>query len=144
MATLGFVEAERTAAHPDAAITRRHIGVYPIPATAWVDAVAASMTPEADRTHQQLAAVQLAATLADELIGAPRAERPPSPEFERLRQGWSCRSLDRPPDRHPDRSPDRPGRLRPRQPVPRPAPASVRSCVLGRVAPPSSSPSCWQ
>lgn len=64
------VEAEWTAAHPDAAITRRHIGVDPIPATAWADAVAASMTPEADRTPQQLAAVQLAATLADELIGA--------------------------------------------------------------------------
>ena len=64
------VEAEWTAAHPDAAITRRHIGVDPIPATAWADAVAASMTPEANRTPQQLAAVQLAATLADELIGA--------------------------------------------------------------------------
>jgi FMN-dependent NADH-azoreductase len=64
------VEAEWTAAHPDAAITRRHIGVDPIPATAWGDAVAASMTAEADRTPQQLAAVELAATLADELIGA--------------------------------------------------------------------------
>lgn len=64
------VEAEWTAAHPDAAITRRHIGVDPIPATAWADAVAASMTPEADRTLQQVAAVELAATLADELIGA--------------------------------------------------------------------------
>ncbi|ONI60816.1 ACP phosphodiesterase [Leifsonia sp. ALI-44-B] len=64
------VEAEWTAAHPDAAITRRHIGVDPIPATAWADAVAASMTPETDRTPQQVAAVQLAATLADELIGA--------------------------------------------------------------------------
>jgi FMN-dependent NADH-azoreductase len=64
------VEAEWTAAHPDAAITRRHIGVDPIPATAWADAVAASMTPEADRTPQQVAAVELAATLADELIGA--------------------------------------------------------------------------
>jgi FMN-dependent NADH-azoreductase len=64
------VEAEWTAAHPDAAITRRHIAVDPIPATAWADAVAASMTPEADRTLQQVAAVELAATLADELIGA--------------------------------------------------------------------------
>ena len=64
------VEAEWTAAHPNAAITRRHIGVDPIPATAWADAVAASMTPEADRTLQQVAAVELAATLADELIGA--------------------------------------------------------------------------
>jgi len=64
------VEAEWTAAHPDAAITRRHIGVDPIPATAWADAVGASMTPEADRTPQQVGAVQLAATLADELIGA--------------------------------------------------------------------------
>lgn len=64
------VEAEWTAAHPDAAITRRHIGVDPIPAAAWADAVGASMTPEADRTPQQVAAVQLAATLADELIGA--------------------------------------------------------------------------
>lgn len=64
------VEAAWTAAHPDAAITRRHIGVDPIPATAWADAVGASMTPEADRTPQQVAAVELAATLADELIGA--------------------------------------------------------------------------
>jgi FMN-dependent NADH-azoreductase len=65
-----IVEAEWSAAHPGAAITRRHIGVEPLPATAWSDAVAGSYAPEAERTPAQTAAVGLARTLTDELAGA--------------------------------------------------------------------------
>jgi FMN-dependent NADH-azoreductase len=65
-----IVEGEWGAAHPDAVITRRHIGTEPLPATVWADAVAASMTPESERTSNQLAAVDLARTLTDELTTA--------------------------------------------------------------------------
>jgi len=65
-----IVEAEWSAAHPDAAITRRHIGTEPMPATAWLDAVAGSLTPEGERTPEQAAAVALAGTLVDELAAA--------------------------------------------------------------------------
>jgi FMN-dependent NADH-azoreductase len=65
-----LVEAEWSAAHPDSTVVRRHIGVEPMPATAWSDAVAASMTPESERTPGQRSAVALAAELTDELAGA--------------------------------------------------------------------------
>ncbi|KQQ03406.1 MULTISPECIES: FMN-dependent NADH-azoreductase [unclassified Rathayibacter] len=65
-----LVEAEWSAAHPDSAITRRHIGVEPIAATTWSDAVTASTTPELERTPGQTAAVALAAELTDELAAA--------------------------------------------------------------------------
>ncbi|WP_022886229.1 NAD(P)H-dependent oxidoreductase [Glaciibacter superstes] len=65
-----IVEAEWRAAHPDAATTRRHIGVEPVPATAWSDSVAASMTPESERTPDQSAAAGLASALTDELAAA--------------------------------------------------------------------------
>lgn len=65
-----IVEAEWRAIHPDSAITRRHIGTEPLPATAWSDAVAASMTPESERTAEQSAAAELARELTDELAGA--------------------------------------------------------------------------
>ncbi|QHF24513.1 flavodoxin family protein [Rathayibacter sp. VKM Ac-2804] len=65
-----LVEAEWSAAHPDSAVVRRHIGVEPMPATAWSDAVTASMTPESERTPGQRSAVALAAELTDELAGA--------------------------------------------------------------------------
>ena len=65
-----IVEAEWSATHPGSAITRRHIGAEPLPATAWSDAVGASMTPESERTPQQSAAVDLASVLTAELAGA--------------------------------------------------------------------------
>jgi FMN-dependent NADH-azoreductase len=65
-----IVEQEWLANHPGDDIVRRHIGVMPLPSDAWGNAVAASAVPEADRTPEQLAAVQLAAELTDELIDA--------------------------------------------------------------------------
>ena len=46
----------------------RHVGVDPIPATAWATAVFAGRTPEESRTDEQQAALALAATLTDELV----------------------------------------------------------------------------
>jgi FMN-dependent NADH-azoreductase len=65
-----IVEQEWRNAHPEEPIIRRHIGVDPIPATAWATAVFASRTPEESRTDEQNAALALAATLTDELVAA--------------------------------------------------------------------------
>jgi FMN-dependent NADH-azoreductase len=65
-----IVEQEWRNAHPGEAVIRRHVGVDPLPATAWASAVAASRTPEESRTGEQRAALALAATLTDELITA--------------------------------------------------------------------------
>jgi FMN-dependent NADH-azoreductase len=65
-----IVEAEWTAAHPGAAIVRRHIGTDPISAGAWSNAVGGSMMADTDRTPDQNAAVELARTLTDELADA--------------------------------------------------------------------------
>ncbi|MET4782276.1 NAD(P)H-dependent oxidoreductase [Glaciihabitans sp. UYNi722] len=65
-----IVEAEWTAAHPGESVIRRHIGTNPLPATAWADAVVGQQLPEDARTPAQQAAVELATTLADELIAA--------------------------------------------------------------------------
>jgi FMN-dependent NADH-azoreductase len=65
-----IVEAEWSAVHADSAVTRRHVGSEPLPADAWADAVAASATPESERTPAQVAAVALASELTDELTGA--------------------------------------------------------------------------
>ncbi|QQD76178.1 NAD(P)H-dependent oxidoreductase [Curtobacterium sp. YC1] len=65
-----IVETEWSAAHADAPVTRRHVGTDPVPATAWADAVAASVTPESERTPAQVAAVTLASELTDELTSA--------------------------------------------------------------------------
>ena len=65
-----IVEEEWRAAHPGDAVVQRHLGVDVLPATAWADAVAASMTPEAERTDEQRAAAALAASLVDELVAA--------------------------------------------------------------------------
>jgi FMN-dependent NADH-azoreductase len=65
-----IVEAEWSAVHADSAVTRRHVGTDPVPADSWADAVAASATPESERTAAQVAAVALAAELTDELAGA--------------------------------------------------------------------------
>ena len=56
--------------HPDAAVTRRSIGLEPVPATAWPLAATAAMAPDTEPTGEQRAAVALAAELADELVAA--------------------------------------------------------------------------
>jgi FMN-dependent NADH-azoreductase len=65
-----IVEQEWRNARPGEPIIRRHVGVDPIPATAWATAVDASWTPEESRTDEQKAALALAATLTDELVAA--------------------------------------------------------------------------
>jgi FMN-dependent NADH-azoreductase len=65
-----IVEAEWRAAHPGAPIVHRHIGVEPLPATMWSDAVAASMTSESERTRAQSLATARARELTDELADA--------------------------------------------------------------------------
>ena len=65
-----IVEAEWTTAHPGEHVIRRHIGVSPLPSTAWADAVVGQQLPEDARTPAQQAAVELATTLADELIAS--------------------------------------------------------------------------
>jgi FMN-dependent NADH-azoreductase len=64
------VEQEWTAANPSELVVRRHVGVDPLPATAWAASVVGSQTPAEERTAEQRDAVALATTLADELIAA--------------------------------------------------------------------------
>ncbi|MFI5067727.1 MAG: FMN-dependent NADH-azoreductase [Streptosporangiales bacterium] len=65
-----IVEQEWRAGRPDEPVTRRLIGLEPVPATAWADAVSARGVPADERTPGQRDAVALAATLADELVAA--------------------------------------------------------------------------
>lgn len=65
-----IVESEWSSVHAGSEVTRRHVGTDPVPADSWADAVAASATPESERTAAQVAAVALAAELTDELAGA--------------------------------------------------------------------------
>lgn len=65
-----IVEAEWTAMHHGEQVIRRHIGTSPLPSTAWADAVVGQQLPQDARTPAQQAAVELATTLADELIAA--------------------------------------------------------------------------
>jgi FMN-dependent NADH-azoreductase len=65
-----IVEEEWVATHPGDTVTRRHLGVDPLPSTAWPLAVAAGFAPEEGRTPEQHAAVTLAADLTDELLDA--------------------------------------------------------------------------
>jgi FMN-dependent NADH-azoreductase len=64
------VEQEWRAAHPDSPVVRRHVGLDPVPATAWATAANAAWTPEEQRTAEQRAALDLAAGEVDALIGA--------------------------------------------------------------------------
>ncbi|MGS2591930.1 FMN-dependent NADH-azoreductase [Streptomyces hebeiensis] len=68
-----IAEAEWTAAHPGATVTRRHLGTDPLPADAWALATTAAFTPEADRGPAQREAVALGAALAEELQNADAA-----------------------------------------------------------------------
>ncbi|GIF74909.1 FMN-dependent NADH-azoreductase [Asanoa siamensis] len=65
-----IVEREWRAAHPDAPITRRHVGTAALPSTAWSDATTARFLPPEKWTATQRAAVDLAARLTDELLEA--------------------------------------------------------------------------
>ncbi|MEV4711259.1 NAD(P)H-dependent oxidoreductase [Micromonospora sp. NPDC049374] len=65
-----IVEAEWLTARPDETIERRHLGVDPLPATAWAAAVTAGTTAAEEHTTEQREAVALAATLVDELLAA--------------------------------------------------------------------------
>ena len=69
-AIANIVEQEWRDARPGEPVIRRHVGVDPIPATAWATAVFAGRTPEESRTDEQKAALALAATLTDELVAA--------------------------------------------------------------------------
>jgi FMN-dependent NADH-azoreductase len=65
-----IVEQEWTASHPGDTVVQRHIGIDPLPATAWSAALQGVATEAGDRTAEQAEAVALAATLADELLAA--------------------------------------------------------------------------
>jgi FMN-dependent NADH-azoreductase len=65
-----IVEQEWRNPRPGEPIIRRHVGVDPIPATAWAAAVDAGWAPEESRTDEQKVALALAATLTDELVAA--------------------------------------------------------------------------
>jgi FMN-dependent NADH-azoreductase len=64
------VEQSWRAEHPDAPVRRRDLGLAPLPATAWRDAVTGSRTPAGQRSPEQTAAVALAGSLVDELAAA--------------------------------------------------------------------------
>ncbi len=65
-----IVEAEWSAHHSDGRIVRREVGIDPVPATAWADAVAGGATPPDDRSPAQRQAIALAAALTDEIADA--------------------------------------------------------------------------
>jgi FMN-dependent NADH-azoreductase len=54
----------------DTTVTRRHIGLDPVPATAWAAAVGADRSDRAAMSDDQKVAVDLATTLVDELLDA--------------------------------------------------------------------------
>jgi FMN-dependent NADH-azoreductase len=55
---------------PDTEVTRRSIGIDPLPSTTWGLAVSANSTDELDRSEAQRDAAALASTLVDELLDA--------------------------------------------------------------------------
>jgi FMN-dependent NADH-azoreductase len=65
-----IVESTWREGRPDAAVTRRSVGLNPLPSSAWPLAVSAAYLEDADRSPEQREAAALAATLADELLEA--------------------------------------------------------------------------
>ncbi len=65
-----IVEREWLADNPGDTIVRRHLGTEPVPATAWAAAVGAAMTPEDQRSTEQLDAVALARAEVDRMVDA--------------------------------------------------------------------------
>ncbi|MEV7229523.1 NAD(P)H-dependent oxidoreductase [Polymorphospora sp. NPDC051019] len=64
------VESAWRETNPDAPVTRRHIGLEPVPATAWADAVSAGQTPTEKWSDGQRSAKALATAIVDELVAA--------------------------------------------------------------------------
>jgi FMN-dependent NADH-azoreductase len=56
--------------HPGRTVVRRDVGREPLPADLWTTAMGAGVTPEADRTPEQRAAIALVGELADEVVAA--------------------------------------------------------------------------
>jgi FMN-dependent NADH-azoreductase len=67
------VVAEFQAGQPSETVVTRHLGQQPLPADAWQTAVAASFTPEDQRTDAGRTALELAASVAAELQSADKA-----------------------------------------------------------------------
>jgi FMN-dependent NADH-azoreductase len=65
-----IVEATWRENNPDEAVTRRHVGLDPVPATSWASSVFADRTHPENQSAEQRDAVALAASLAEELLGA--------------------------------------------------------------------------
>ncbi|MGH9021026.1 MAG: FMN-dependent NADH-azoreductase [Acidimicrobiales bacterium] len=63
-------ESQWCDARPDAPVTRRSVGLDPVPATTWALSVTGRRVDEAARSDAQRAAMDLATTLADELVDA--------------------------------------------------------------------------
>ncbi len=56
--------------NPDETVTRRHLGLEPVPATSWALSVFADRAHPENQSEEQAEAVALAASLADELLSA--------------------------------------------------------------------------
>jgi FMN-dependent NADH-azoreductase len=56
--------------NPDEIVTRRHIGLEPVPSTSWALSVSADRSHPENQSDEQKGAVALAATLVDELFEA--------------------------------------------------------------------------
>jgi len=65
-----IVESSWRDENPDAPVTRRSIGLEPVPATAWAASVTADRAHPENQTPEQRDAVALATTLTDELLDA--------------------------------------------------------------------------
>lgn len=65
-----LVEAEWRHVYPDSAVINREVGLQPLPADAWAAAVSASATSEEVWSPHQRQAVEIAASLTDELQAA--------------------------------------------------------------------------
>lgn len=65
-----IVEATWCQDNPDKVVTRRHIGLEPVPATSWASSVFADRAHPENQSQEQKDAVALAASLVDELLEA--------------------------------------------------------------------------
>jgi FMN-dependent NADH-azoreductase len=65
-----IVEARWRQDNPDELVTRRHIGLEPIPATSWASSVFADRAHPENQSDEQVDAVALAASLVNDLLEA--------------------------------------------------------------------------
>jgi FMN-dependent NADH-azoreductase len=65
-----IVEREWRTAHPDSRVVTRHIGLDPIPATAWATAVEATFVAAELRSTEQIQALKAAVEVTDQLVDA--------------------------------------------------------------------------